>query len=78
MAAWGKPTAGVLYGLFCIAMAFWPRSLDRKRLMALTAAVLVGTQFILSHAGGKYIGFYLAPLILTLFGHPHPSDAETG
>ncbi|UCD53094.1 MAG: hypothetical protein JSW27_10715 [Phycisphaerales bacterium] len=68
LARWGKPTASVLYGLFCVALALFPRRIDFARLIALTAALLVGTQFVLSHAGGKYIGFYLAPLILTLFG----------
>ena len=70
LAAWGKPTAGVLYCLFCVLLAFLPRRIDFARLIALTAAVLVGTQLVLSFGGGTYIGFYLALLILTLFCKP--------
>jgi hypothetical protein len=67
-AVWGKPTAGVLYCFFCLSLAFYPRCIGFERLIALTAAVLVGTQLVLSFSGGTYIGFYLAPLILVLFG----------
>ena len=66
-AAWGKPTAGILYCLFCMLLAFYPRHVGFERLIALTAAVLVGTQLVLSFGGGTYIGFYLAPLMLVLF-----------
>jgi hypothetical protein len=66
-AAWGKPTAGILYSFFCTLLAFFPRQVSLERLIALTAAVLVGTQLVLSFGGGTYIGFYLAPLILVLF-----------
>jgi hypothetical protein len=66
-AAWGKPTAGILYCFFCMLPAFYPRHIGFKRLIALTAAVLVGTQLVLSFGGGTYIGFYLAPLMLVLF-----------
>jgi hypothetical protein len=68
IAEWGKPITGVLYLLFCTALGFMPRRIDMKRLIALTAAVLIGTQLVLSHGGGTYIGFYIAPLIITLFG----------
>ena len=76
LAAWGKPAAGLLYCLFCLALAFLPRRIDFSRLIALTAAVLVGTQLVLSFGGGTYIGFYLAPLTLTLFGNQCPKAAE--
>jgi hypothetical protein len=66
-AAWGKPTAGILYCLFCMTLAFYPRQIGFERLIALTAAVLVGTQLVLSFGGGTYIGFYLAALMLVLF-----------
>ncbi|MHC4520007.1 MAG: hypothetical protein ACYTAS_15565 [Planctomycetota bacterium] len=75
-ATWGKPMAGILYCLFCVVLAFLPRRIDFNRLIALTAAVLVGTQLVLSFGGGTYIGFYLAPLILTFFGNPRPTPAE--
>ncbi len=65
---WGKPAAGVLYLLFCAALAFIPRRIDMSRLVAMTAAVLIGTQLVLSHGGGTYIGFYTAPLLIVLFG----------
>jgi len=43
---------------------------DRKRALGQRriAAVLIGSQLVLSHGGGTYIGFYIAPLIITLFG----------
>lgn len=68
LAVWGKPIAGLLYCSFCFLLAFYPRHIGLERLIALTAAVLVGTQLVLSFSGGTYIGFYLAPLILMLFG----------
>ena len=67
LAAWGKPTAGILYCLFCMLLAFYPRQVGLKVLIAFTAAVLVGTQLVLSFGGGTYIGFYLAPMMLVLF-----------
>ncbi len=67
LAAWGKPGAGMLYCLSCLLLGFFPRRMGFERLLALSAAVLVGTQLVLSFAGGTYIGFYLAPVILTFF-----------
>ena len=78
LASWGKPTTGALYCLFCLALAVLPRRISFERLIALSAAVLVGTQLIASFSGGTYIGFYLAPLILTLFGHRRPASAPAG
>jgi hypothetical protein len=68
-AVWGKPAAGILYCFFCLSLAFYPRKIGFERLIALTAAVLVGTQLVMSFSGGTYIGFYLAPLMLVLFAH---------
>jgi hypothetical protein len=45
------------------------------RLLALSAAVLVGTQLVLAFAGGTYIGFYLALVIVTLFGYCQREEA---
>jgi hypothetical protein len=77
LATWGKPAAGVLYCLFCLALAVMPRRVSFERLIAMSAAVLVGTQLIASFSGGTYIGFYLAPLILTLFSR-RPTSSPTG
>ena len=71
IAEWAKPIAGVAYLLFCLLIGFLPGRMNMRRLVALTTAVLVGTQFTLSHGGGTYIGFYIAPFIILLFG---PSD----
>lgn len=68
LATWGKPGAGILYCLFCLMLAFVAHRVDFSRLLALSAAVLVGTQLVLAFAGGTYIGFYLALVIVTLFG----------
>jgi hypothetical protein len=75
----GKPIAGAIYLLFCLLAGFIPGRMDMRRLVALTAAVLVGTQFTLSHGGGTYIGFYIAAFIIVLFGprdYPEPSTAH--
>jgi hypothetical protein len=70
-----KPAVGILYILFCGLVMFICRNINMSRLITLTAAILVGTQFVLSHGGGTYIGFYIAPFIIMLFG---PQDyAET-
>lgn len=68
LAAWGKPGTGILYCLFCLGLAFVPRRMAFSQLLALSAAVLVGTQLVLAFAGGTYVGFYLALVIVTLFG----------
>jgi hypothetical protein len=79
IAKWGKPIAGALYLIFCLLIGFVPRRMNMRRLAALTAAVLVGTQFTLSHGGGTYIGFYIAAFIIVLFGpsdYPEPATAQ--
>lgn len=76
LAAWGKPGVGVLYCLSCLLLAFFPRRMGFERLIALSAAVLVGTQLVLSFAGGTYIGFYLAPVLLTLFVFKRRGEAQ--
>jgi len=76
---WVKPTVGVCYLLVCLGFAVWPRRIDIGGLVALSAAVLVGTQLVLSHGGGTYIGFYIAPYVMMLFvpmGRKEPTVAE--
>jgi hypothetical protein len=68
IAKWGKPIVGVSYLLFCLLIGFVPGPMNMRRLVALTAAILVATQFTLSHGGGTYIGFYIGPFIIVLFG----------
>lgn len=78
LAKWAKPMVGILYLLFCLLVGLIPRQMDMKRLVALTAAVLVGIQLTLSHGTGTYIGFYIAPFIVTLFGpQDYPKLATT-
>ena len=80
IAKWGKPIAGASYLLFCLLIGFVPGRMNMRRLVALTAAVLVGTQFTLSHGGGTYIGFYIAAFIILLFGpsdYPQPKTAQS-
>jgi peptidoglycan/LPS O-acetylase OafA/YrhL len=77
IAKWGKPIVGASYLLFCLLIGFVPRRMDMRRLAALTAAVLVGTQFTLSHGGGTYIGFYIAAFIILLFGPSEYPEPET-
>ncbi|MGD8499966.1 MAG: hypothetical protein PVJ86_04925 [Phycisphaerales bacterium] len=79
IAKWGKPIVGASYLLFCLLIGFVPRRMNMRRLVALTAAVLVGTQFTLAHGGGTYIGFYIAAFIILLFGpseYPEPETAQ--
>jgi len=74
---WAKAPAGILFLLFCLVVGFMPRRIDIKRLVVLTAAVLVATQFVQSHGGGSYIGFYIAPFVITLFGlNGHTRQSE--
>jgi hypothetical protein len=70
---WAKAPTSILFLLFCLVVGFIPRRMDIKRLVALTASVLVATQFVQSHGGGSYIGFYIAPFIITLFGLNEPA-----
>ncbi len=79
VAKWTKPAVGVSFLLFCLLIGLIPRRMNLRRLVALTAAILVGTQFTLSHGGGTYIGFYIAPFIILLFGpgnYPQPGKAQ--
>ncbi len=63
-----KSIVGIVYLLFCWMIALIPIRMNFQRFIVLTASVLVGTQLVLSHGGGTYIGFYIAPFLITLFG----------
>ncbi|MBN2326025.1 MAG: hypothetical protein JXR73_02650 [Candidatus Omnitrophica bacterium] len=67
IAYWGKPLANCLYLVFCVSLVWMPYPRNRRALTALTASVLIGTQLVLSHGGGTYVGFYIAPFLLMLF-----------
>ena len=67
LASWGKPMAGFAYCLFCLSLFFIPRRIGFPQLLALSTAILVASQLALSFAGGTYIGFYYALLVLILF-----------
>ncbi|MBD3265380.1 hypothetical protein GF373_01815 [bacterium] len=67
LAAWGKPLTSMAFLLFCCGLPWLFKQGTEIHFTAGTAAILVGTQLVLSFAGGTYIGFYLAPLILTIF-----------
>ncbi len=68
-----KTIVTLFYIGICVGTAFILKKVRLKHLISLTATILIGTQLVLSHGGGTYIGFYIAPLLLTLF---KPDDAE--
>ncbi|MCR4318380.1 MAG: hypothetical protein NUW37_18715 [Planctomycetes bacterium] len=63
-----KRLALVAYLLFCALLFFVPRNLGNKGLLALTCAVIIGTQFWKSQTGGLYSPWYL-PFLILLFIH---------
>jgi hypothetical protein len=58
---------------FVILLAFWPSPKDLGRLIALSAAVLLGVQFWYADRGGVYVLWYL-PLVLLMVLRPNLSD----
>ena len=48
-------------------MAIWPAQKNLGTLMGCSAAIMLGTQFWNAHQGGMFMGWYLAPLLLTIF-----------
>jgi uncharacterized membrane protein len=58
----------IAYGLFCLALFFWPKRKTEAALVALSAAVLIGPQLWKTHGGGTYIEWYLPWLVMTLMG----------
>ncbi len=55
------------YLAFVVTTAFWPRPKDLAHVLALSAAVLIGTQFWYPDQGGVYVLWYLPFLLLLVF-----------
>ena len=55
------------YAVFVIATAFWPSPKNLAHLLALSTAVLIGTQFWYGDQGGTYVLWYLPLLLLIVF-----------
>ena len=58
----------VTYAVFVIATAFWPSPKNLAHLLALSTAVLIGTQFWYGDQGLFYVLWYLPLLLLIVFG----------
>ena len=54
----------VLYLASCLLLGLWPRRLDLRGFLYLTAAVVLGTQLWKTHAGGIYMGWFVPFLVL--------------
>jgi hypothetical protein len=50
-----------------ISLAIWPAQKNFGTLLSCSAVVMLATQFWQAHQGGLYMGWYLPPLILTIF-----------
>lgn len=57
----------IAYVAFMIATAFWPMPKNLGHVLALSTAVLVGTQFWYADQGGIYVLWYLPVLLLVTF-----------
>jgi hypothetical protein len=57
----------IAYSAFVIATAFWPSPKNLAHLLALSTAVLIGTQFWYGDQGGTYVLWYLPLLLLIVF-----------
>lgn len=76
---WLQRPLGVAYLAFVLMLFFWPWRGRREpgRLLALSAAVVLGTQLWKSHMGGYYIGWWLVFLLPVLLGRlPGAAQAE--
>ncbi len=49
------------------AMTIWPAQKNLGTVMSCSAALMLGTEFWNAHQGGMFVGWYLAPLLLTIF-----------
>lgn len=61
------------YAAFVIATAFWPMPKNLGHVLALSTAVLIGTQFWYADKGGAYVLWYL-PLYLLMVFRPNLED----
>lgn len=65
----------IAYVALVLATAFWPSPKNLAHVIALTAALLIGTQFWYANQGGVYVVWYL-PLLLLLVFRPNLSDRQ--
>lgn len=63
----------LVYALFVILTAFWPRPKNLAHLISLSTATLIGVQFWYGDRGGVYVLWYL-PLLLAMVHRPNLSD----
>jgi len=63
----------IAYLAFVVATAVWPLPKNLAHVIALSAAVLIGTQFWYADQGGVYVLWYL-PLLMLLVFRPNLSD----
>ena len=63
----------IAYLAFVVTTAFWPAPKNLAHVLALSAAVLIGTQFWYADHGGVYVLWYL-PLLLLMVFRPNLSD----
>jgi hypothetical protein len=57
----------IAFLIFCAATLFWPRPKNLAHVLALSTAVLIGTQFWYTDQGGVYVLWYLPFLLLMVF-----------
>jgi hypothetical protein len=60
------PVAALFLAL-CVGMALWPAHKNLGTLLSCSAAVLLSSQFLMTHQGGLYMAWYLPLLVLTIF-----------
>jgi hypothetical protein len=65
----------IAYAAFVIATAFWPMPKNLAHVLALSSAVLIGTQFWYADQGGTYVLWYL-PLFLLMAFRPNLADCR--
>lgn len=63
----------IAYVAFVLATAFWPMPKNLGHILALSSAVLIGTQFWYADHGGIYVLWYL-PLFLLMIFRPNLED----
>ncbi|MBI1913892.1 MAG: hypothetical protein HYS12_04005 [Planctomycetes bacterium] len=65
----------VAYIALVLLTAMWPAPKNLAHVLALSAALLIGTQFLYADQGGVYVLWYL-PLLLLLIFRPNLSDCQ--